>query len=126
LICALSLTSPSFDDFNSIERPKLIQPLRSVEARQSRPFEDAEIYFSAAQMRLGALLGQPGVVETQCFFFAGVFLMTMQKPLAAWRLFVQAVASCQCFVFSNRMLKEDLESIGAKESLYWTSLKSEL
>lgn len=84
------------------------------------------MYFSAAQIRLGALLDQPGVLETQCFFFAGVFLMTMQKPLAAWRLFVQAVAGCQCFVFSNRVLNEDMDLLGAKESLYWTSLKSEL
>jgi hypothetical protein len=123
LICALGLTSPPFDD--DLQSGS-IRPLRSVEARQSRAFEQAEGYFQAAQMRLGALLGEPGVLETQCFFFAGVFLMTMQKPLAAWRLFVQAVASCQCFVFSNRVLNKDLEPVGAKESLYWTSLKSEL
>lgn len=76
LICALGLTSPPFDDFsqssNSNERSRQIKPLRSVEARDSRVFEQAEIYFSAAQMRLGALLGQPGVLETQCFFFAGM------------------------------------------------------
>ena len=52
--------------------------------------------------------------------------MTMQKPLAAWRFFVQAVASCQCFVFSNQVLNGDMDDVGAKESLYWTSLKSEL
>jgi hypothetical protein len=73
LICALGLTSPPFDDFpSSSSNERSIKPLRSVEARDSREFKHAEIYFSAAQMRLGALLGQPGVLETQCFFFAGM------------------------------------------------------
>ena len=49
-----------------------VRPLRSVEARQSRAFEQADVYFNAAQIRLGALLSQPGVLETQCFFFAGM------------------------------------------------------
>jgi hypothetical protein len=97
-----------------------------MSAFQSGDLELAELYFHAARVRLGSFLGQTGILKTQCFFWSGVYLMSIQKPLAAWLLFVQAVASCQCFVFSDGVLNQISEPLTAKESLYWSCLKSEL
>ncbi|CAK7227871.1 Zcf27p [Sporothrix curviconia] len=66
--------------------------------RQSAGFHEAEAYFLAAQKRMGMLLCRSGVIDAQCFFLAGVYLMTTLRPVEAWKMFVQALACCQGFL----------------------------
>lgn len=77
-----------------------------------------------------------GVLEAQCFFYSGVYLMTTQQPMDAWRHFVQAAAVSQGFDFLRRsersfttelMISDNLHRDRAfQESIYWTCFKSEL
>lgn len=102
-------------------------------ARLSSSFRVAQEYFEAAQMRLGVLQHSHGVLEAQCFFYSGVYLMTIFQPMRAWRSFVQAAAISQSFDFSwtpwerdpniDDSLRNERASV---ESTYWASLKSEL
>lgn len=99
----------------------------------SSSFQVAQEYFEAAQMRLGVLQHSHGVLEAQCFFYSGVYLMTIFQPMRAWRSFVQAAAISQSFDFSwtpwvrdpdiDDSLRNERASV---ESTYWASLKSEL
>jgi hypothetical protein len=93
----------------------------------------ANSYFNASQKRIGTLLGRGGVLEAQCFFFSGVYLMSALQPIHAWRHFVQALACCQEFDFASQSLAVHSNTISdapkgppAEESVYWTCWKSEL
>lgn len=111
----------------------------------SKPFKDpypheteslnlASELFSAASKRLGAALSESTTLSAQCFFYAGVYLMSTFQPLAAWRHFLQALACCQEFDFAieaARGLQQSLEPLEAAASpteqrLYWTCWKSEV
>ncbi|CAK7210466.1 Zcf27p [Sporothrix bragantina] len=72
--------------------------VRPSDFRQSAGFHEAEAYFLAAQKRMGMLLCRSGVIDAQCFFLAGVYLMTTLRPVEAWKMFVQALACCQGFL----------------------------
>lgn len=75
---------------------------------------------------MGMLLCGSGVVEAQCFFLAGVYLMATIRPIEAWKMFVQALACCQGF-YSHRKpygLPEDERQL--QQSVYWSVFKSEL
>ena len=89
---------------------------------QSKEFKEGEAFFFAAQKRMGILLCNSGVVEAQCFFLAGVYLMATFRPIEAWRMFVQALACCRGFDTHG------CDEIGHRlqESIYWTCFKSEL
>lgn len=125
LICALGSIAEAFHMQHEGE---------SIVARHSPKFVIARSYFDASQKRIGSLLMKHGVLEAQCFFYAGVYLMTLQQPMAAWRFFVQAAATSQAFDYPRRPLSsiDDLTSPSvnhdrvAQESVYWTCLKSEL
>lgn len=93
---------------------------------QSKSFLQAEAYFCAAQKRMGPLLGSSGVIEAQCFFLAGVYLMTTLRPIAAWRMFVQALACCQGFSILRRNDPSYEDEGNTKQTIYWTCFKSEL
>jgi len=95
--------------------------------RQSTEFKQAESFFFAAQKRMGLLLCKSGVVEAQCFFLAGVYLMSTLRPIEAWKMFVQALACCQGFYSEKRTPNAQNESEQRlQESIYWTCFKSEL
>ena len=97
------------------------------ESRQQPYFKQAESYFSAAQRRLGLLLCRSGIIEAQCFFLAGVYLMACIKPLEAWKMFVQALACCQSFYSGKSQANLESEpDRRLEESIYWTCFKSEL
>ncbi|KAJ5787301.1 hypothetical protein N7457_002291 [Penicillium paradoxum] len=92
----------------------------------SSGFLQAEAYFLAAQKRMGMLLCKSGPVEAQCFFLAGVYLMTTLRPVGAWRMFVQALACCQGFsahTMSDNRYEDTWET---RQRIYWTCFKSEL
>jgi hypothetical protein len=98
----------------------------SLNFRKSREFKQAESLFFAAQKRMGMLLCKGGVVEAQCFFLAGVYLMSTLRPMEAWRMFVQAVACCQSFRNPRRIDVDYEEKRHLEQSIYWSCFKSEL
>jgi len=81
-------------------------------------------FFFAAQKRMGMLLCGSGVIEAQCFFLAGVYLMATIRPIEAWKMFVQALACCQGFYSPTYDLHEDERQY--EQSIFWTSFKSSL
>jgi hypothetical protein len=94
--------------------------------RRSKKFKQAESLFFAAQKRMGMLLCKGGVVEAQCFFLAGVYLMSTLRPMEAWRMFVQAVACCQSFQKPRHIDMNHEEEPQLEQSIYWSCFKSEL
>ncbi|KAJ9499416.1 hypothetical protein H2202_004999 [Exophiala xenobiotica] len=95
--------------------------------RSTPQFKQAESFFSAAQKRMGLLLCRTGVLEAQCFFLAGVYLMATLRPMEAWKMFVQALACCQAFYTEKESPEADREGEQRlRESIYWTCFKSEL
>jgi hypothetical protein len=94
---------------------------------ESPAFQQADCCFSAAQKRMGILLSRTGIMEAQCFFLAGVYLMSILRPIEAWRMFVQAMACCQGFHTSNTANHSQIEDEQKiQNSIYWTCFKSEL
>ncbi|KAF9894649.1 hypothetical protein FE257_006537 [Aspergillus nanangensis] len=89
------------------------------EQQQQEHYSTSQILFHAAQKRLGTCLDAAGVLQAQCLFFAGVYLMTSLRPFDAWRLFQHGLAVCQAFSGG-----EDPPD-PAQESIYWTCWKSE-
>lgn len=96
--------------------------------RDSATFVQAESYFLAAQKRMGMLLCGSSVIDAQCFFLAGVYLMATLRPVEAWKMFVQAMACCQGFSISQQPTDGSAPDDGSnpKRRIYWTCFKSEL
>ncbi|KAI1609036.1 hypothetical protein EDD37DRAFT_136498 [Exophiala viscosa] len=95
--------------------------------RSTPQFKQAESFFLAAQKRMGPLLCRTGVLEAQCFFLAGVYLMATLRPMEAWKMFVQALACCQAFYTEKESPNTENEGEQRlRESIYWTCFKSEL
>lgn len=119
VVCALGAIASSFDtDVNSTE---------------SQVTAAAEAYYNAAQRRLGIIIGSGGVLEAQCFFYCGVYLMCKLQPLSAWRLFCQALTCCQEFACADPSYQQALirvpscrNRLPAEECVYWSCWKSEL
>lgn len=91
-------------------------------------YSNAQGFFHAAQKRLGACLVNNGVVEAQCLFLAGVFLMNVFKPYEAWKLFSQSLAACQIFdlLCDDHQTSTGLDThTAAEQSIYWSAWKSE-
>ena len=98
----------------------------------SAAYAQSESYFKAAQKRLGLCMAQPGVIEAQCLFLAGVYLMHVFQPFDAWRFFSQALACCQSFDFLTRTssasldTEEEYENFSTEQqAIYWSAWKSE-
>ncbi|KAK6813592.1 hypothetical protein RU639_010264 [Aspergillus parasiticus] len=68
----------------------LLAPSISAEDLRASP---GRRLFTAALKRTGATLDSAGIVQAQCLFFAGVYLMSCLRPFDAWRSFLQALAS---------------------------------
>ncbi|KFY19593.1 hypothetical protein V491_04344 [Pseudogymnoascus sp. VKM F-3775] len=85
--------------------------------------------FAASLKRLGSTVGSTGVVQAQCLFFAGVFLMSTLRPFDAWRMFLQSLAICQSFTYCNQPDptgdSTSRSIVEAEGSIYWSSWKSE-
>ena len=103
------------------------QPVNSLAFRRTPEFSKAEHLFEAASKRMGVLLCSSTLVEAQCFFLAGVYLMATLRPLEAWKMFVQALTCCQAFTPEHKLADEAQErEQKLQESIYWTCFKSEL
>lgn len=84
--------------------------------------DQATALFLAAQQRLGPVLVSAGIMQAQCLFLAGVFLMSSLRPVDAWRLFLQALVMCRTFEMTLTTKATDTV---AAESVYWSAWKSE-
>ncbi|KAF4548545.1 Hypothetical protein D9617_27g045120 [Elsinoe fawcettii] len=80
--------------------------------------------FAAARKRLGTVMEASLLTQARCFFYSGVFLMSMLRPYDAWREFLQGLAACQSFEARSRGA-EVLPDATAEESVYWSCWKSE-
>ncbi|KAJ5150917.1 uncharacterized protein N7482_010169 [Penicillium canariense] len=98
----------------AVAHPLTTQASTGEEMRRST----SRVLFQAAQKRLGIVLDVAGVVQAQCLFLAGVYLMSSLRPFDAWRLFQHALAMCQGFSSGDH-------PDPAAESIYWTCWKSE-
>lgn len=110
------------------------KPFKDPAPHKSHNLNLASELFAAASKRLGAALSESTPLSAQCFFYAGVYLMSTFQPLTAWRHFLQALACCQEFEFAieaARALQIGSEATGVTASpteqrLYWTCWKSEV
>lgn len=119
LVCALGACATPFGDSTDIYPG-------------STAYVQSESYFKAAQKRLGLCMASPGIIEAQCLFLAGVYLMHVFKPFDAWRFFSQALACCQGFDFLTRAASERADANqnhadfpAEQQAIYWSAWKSE-
>ncbi|KAK9236472.1 hypothetical protein V1525DRAFT_420403 [Lipomyces kononenkoae] len=113
----------------SIAAPLMMETVEMPPAafHRSSAFYQAQSYFVAAQKRMGMLLSQSGVIEAQCFFLAGAYLMTTFRPVEAWKMFTQALACCHGFsIHQDATSARSGDEWSPKQRIYWTCFKSEL
>ncbi|KAK1254544.1 hypothetical protein MKX08_008539 [Trichoderma sp. CBMAI-0020] len=99
----------------------------------TQTYTDSQIFFQAAQKRIGILLVRSDIVGAQCLFLSGIYLMMVFQPVYAWRFFSQALAACQHFPFlaraQNRAAALDSMEMGRQDTqeqaVYWSAWKSE-
>lgn len=124
IICALGSIATPFGD--------------SHEAKPgSQAYQDSQVFFHAAQKRIGILLMSSDIVGAQCLFLSGVYMMMVFQPIYAWRFFSQALAACQHFPFLARAqhmsgdsgFSPDSMEMGRQDTqeqaVYWSAWKSE-
>ncbi|KAL4736108.1 hypothetical protein BDV11DRAFT_173223 [Aspergillus similis] len=92
-----------------------------------REYEKGLALFYAAEQRFGCLFAAAGVLQGQCFFLAGVFLMAVLRPLDAWRLFVNGLSICRVVkrTAAGGSVGSNSADQVALESVYWSLWKSE-
>ncbi|RFU25809.1 hypothetical protein B7463_g10519, partial [Scytalidium lignicola] len=95
--------------------------------------ELATSFFNASQKRIGTLMAGGGIVAAQCFFYSGVYLMSVFDPIPAWRHFLLALACCQelefaaqAFQGSQTITNHPGDSLPEEQRLYWSCWKSEV
>ncbi|KAL6794402.1 hypothetical protein J3E68DRAFT_437509 [Trichoderma sp. SZMC 28012] len=99
----------------------------------TQTYNDSQIFFQAAQKRIGILLVRSDIVGAQCLFLSGIYLMMVFQPVYAWRFFSQALAACQHFPFLARAqnLNTSLDAMEMgrqdtqEQAVYWSAWKSE-
>lgn len=103
----------------------------------SQAYTDSQVFFQAAQKRIGILLIRSDIVGAQCLFLSGVYMMMVFQPIYAWRFFSQALAACQHFPFLAKAQDLSAETALSPESMemgrqdtqeqavYWSAWKSE-
>ncbi len=124
IICALGSIATPFGD--------------SHEAKPgSQAYQDSQVFFHAAQKRIGILLMSSDIVGAQCLFLSGIYMMMVFQPIYAWRFFSQALAACQHFPFLTRAqhmsgdsgFSPDSMEMGRQDTqeqaVYWSAWKSE-
>jgi hypothetical protein len=102
----------------------------------TRAYASAETLFHAAQRRMGMAFCSEDIISTQCLFLSGIYMMCVFQPVKAWRFFMQALASCQQFVFLTSSSPPQSSTIceaspgghsleTLQQAIYWSSWKSE-
>ncbi|KAK4551624.1 hypothetical protein LTR86_011048 [Recurvomyces mirabilis] len=121
-------TSPSADDTLRNARP--IEQANTLEE-----LDEAEAYFVLACRRLGGL--KHSLLSSQCFFFAGVYLMYTLRPLLSWQYFTQASTLLRLYMNTAYQLgPSGLRHAGVnsqhrttkrlEECMFWSCFKSEI
>ncbi|CZR65076.1 uncharacterized protein PAC_14976 [Phialocephala subalpina] len=109
----------------ALARPLLSPSVSTDEFNSSIP----NALFTTSLKRLGPTLGSAGVVQAQCLFLAGVFLMSTLRPFDAWRMFLQSLAICQSFTYCDQPDPlgdgRSRSTVEAEGSIYWSAWKSE-
>ncbi|KAF2486258.1 hypothetical protein BDY17DRAFT_321070 [Neohortaea acidophila] len=105
-----------------------------------RELQQAESCFVLACRRMGTL--KHSILGSQCYFFAGVYLMYTMRPLLSWQYFTQSSILYQLHMKSTHGLVTDISALGQipvqhdddlpnhkprrlEESMYWSCFKSE-
>lgn len=124
IICALGSIATPFGDSHETKPG-------------SQAYQDSQVFFHAAQKRIGILLMSSDIVGAQCLFLSGVYMMMVFQPIYAWRFFSQALAACQHFPFLTRAQHMSGDSAFSPDSMemgrqdtqeqavYWSAWKSE-
>ncbi|KAH8817326.1 hypothetical protein F5884DRAFT_779068 [Xylogone sp. PMI_703] len=93
----------------------------------------ATSFFNASQKRIGVLMAGGGMLAAQCFFYSGVYLMSVFDPIPAWRHFLLALACCQELEFAARAFQDShtplstvSDTLPEEQRLYWSCWKSEV
>ena len=127
LVCAISVISP---------HPSLEKSLDPLALRERRI--QAEVYFQAAQRRIGMLYHDNSLLAVQCSFLTAVYLMSTMRILAAWKCFAQTGTQYLAWLIRHgggqeqgstaqlMVLEDNKAERYIAESLYWSCLKSEL
>lgn len=89
IICALGCLATPFGPSHSV-------------GPGTRAYTDSQVFFHAAQRRIGVLLARSDIIGAQCLFLSGVYMMSTFQPIFAWRFFSQALAACQHVPFLRR------------------------
>ncbi|PTB65265.1 hypothetical protein BBK36DRAFT_1096546, partial [Trichoderma citrinoviride] len=101
-------------------------------ARGIRGLDLGAALFGMAYERLGAVFAEGGILPAQCFFYAGVYLLSILQPVPAWRHFLQALAYCQEFdvvvqaATRTQAPTTTPEASPAEVNLYWSCWKAEV
>lgn len=129
LVCALGAIATPFDS-------------SQVVTQDSEAYATARSFYSAARKRIGVVLGTSGVLEAQCLFLAGAYMMCIFERVKAWRFFMQSLACCQEFDFLHRSRAgsdgihdnihayemqdyQSQQASTAEQAIYWSAWKSE-
>lgn len=124
IICALGSIATPFGDSHEVKPG-------------SQAYQDSQVFFHAAQKRIGIMLMSSDIVGAQCLFLSGVYMMMVFQPIYAWRFFSQALAACQHFPFLTRAQHMSGDSAFSPDSMemgrqdtqeqavYWSAWKSE-
>lgn len=103
----------------------------------TQAYADSQLFFAAAQKRIGSTLVDNDLISAQCLFLSGVYKMHIFEPTYAWRYFLQALAICQGF--SSVVSAKQVASIPGtpptptetsnqdtqEQAVYWSAWKSE-
>ncbi|KAK3721479.1 hypothetical protein LTR37_003035 [Vermiconidia calcicola] len=144
LACALGTIAKPFDAAvtyttnPTLETGPIIQ-WKTDAPTTPRELQQAEAYFALACRRMGSL--KYSILGSQCFFFAGVYLMYTLRPLLSWQYFTQASNMYQLYIKTTHGLAADISQLGQipihhldildskrrrlEESMYWSCFKSE-
>ncbi|KAE8371877.1 hypothetical protein BDV26DRAFT_275247 [Aspergillus bertholletiae] len=90
------------------------------------------------------VIGSGTLVEAQCLFLCGVYMMTSFQRHVAWKFFIQTLACCQSFKFLRDLSTgkgrlsafpqgndyptydtQTQQSLQAEQAIYWSAWKSE-
>lgn len=90
----------------------------------------AEVYFEAAQRRLGLL--QPSLMVVQCQYLAGLYAKFVVRPMRAWTLLETASTQLQTWLYAKALISDNREGDAnssrarhIEQRLFWSCVKSE-
>lgn len=96
--------------------------IRTIHELSEEVIQTAQGLFIAGRKRFGALMDADILTQAKCYFYSGLYQMSMLRPFHAWRHFMQGLDTC--LAFRTRPSKSG-EPPNAEEGVYWLCWKSE-